>query len=103
MCASDKLRPGWLEWSLLPLKTLILLSLPFLFFADSKLMPWLAPLDMSLDMLVGWLCLFCTVVLSVAAGFQRFLGRATAARGSILFAVLALLLGVTLSPLFAVK
>jgi hypothetical protein len=103
MRAPDKMRKRWFEWSLLPLKALVLLALPFLFFADSKLVPWLKPLDMSLDMLVGWLCLFCAVAFTVAAGFQRFMGLPGGARGSIAFAVLALLLGVTLSPLFVVK
>ncbi len=66
-------------------------------------MPWLTPLDISLDMLVGWLCLFCAVAFLVAAVFQRIVGPPGAARGSIVFAVLAFLLGITLSPLFAIK
>ena len=81
----------------------VLLALLLIFFVDSKHMPWLAPLDMSLDMFVGWLCLFCAPVFLLAAGIQKFVGPQGAAQGSIIFAVLAFILGVTLSPLFAVR
>jgi hypothetical protein len=103
MSGPEKRRGRWFEWFLIPLKALVLFTLPLLFFADSKYLPWLVRLDMSPDMLAGWLCLFCAVALAAAGGYQRFADRPEAARGSFIFAVLAFLLGITLSPLFAVK
>ena len=65
-------------------------------------MPWLAALDMSLDMFVGWLCLLCCLVFVVAAVVEKSIGREGAARRTIWFAVLAFILGAILSPLFSI-
>jgi hypothetical protein len=94
---------AWLRWWLLPLKVFVLLALPLVFLSDSPYMPWLTPFDMSLDMFVGWLCLLCFLVFLIAAIIQRLVGPPRAARWSILFAVLSLILGAILSPLFAVE
>jgi hypothetical protein len=101
MSASDTSRRRWFEWPFLPLKVFVLLALPLAFFADSRHMPWLTTLDMSLDMFVGWICLLCFLVFLIAAVIQRFLGPEGAARRSIWFAVLAFILGAILSPLFS--
>jgi hypothetical protein len=102
MNASEASKRRWFELSLFPLKLFVLLALPLVFFADSPRMPWLAALDMSLDMLVGWLCLLCSVVFVSASVVQKYFGPEGAARRSIWFAVLAFILGAILSPLFAI-
>ena len=91
----------WFERLLLPLEAFVLLALPLVCFADSRHMPWLASLGMSLDMFVGWLCLVFSLAFVIAAVIQKFVGPEGASRRSICFAVLAFILGAILSPLFA--
>jgi hypothetical protein len=92
----------WAEWWLLPLKVFVVLAVGVVPFADSSAMPSVPALDMSLDMLVGWVCLFCSLVFTAASVIQRFFGPEGAARRSVAFAVVAFILGAILSPLFAV-
>ena len=96
------MKRGWVEWSLVPLKVFVLLALCVVPFADSSAMPSVPALDMGLDMLVGWVCLFCSLVFTGASLIQRSFGPEGAARRSIVFAVLAFIIGAILSPLFAV-
>ena len=85
------------------MKAIVLLALPFMFLADSAWMPWVPWLDLSLDMLIGWLCLGFAVILAVAGAIQRWIGPEGAARRTFLFAALALLVGVVLSPMLAIR
>ncbi len=101
MSALQASRERWLEWSLLPLKVFVLLALPLIFFAESPRLPWLATFDRGLDLLVGWLCLLCSPLMLIASLIQKLFGPEGAARRSILFAVLAFIIGAILSPLFA--
>ena len=101
MSESHTLKRGWFEWALLPVKVFVLLALPLVLFADSPRMPWLASLDMGLDMLVGWLCILCSLVFVVASLVQGLVGPAGAARRCFWFALLAFIVGGILSPLFS--
>jgi hypothetical protein len=92
----------WLRWGLLPFKAFALLALPLIPLADSAGMPWIPSLDLGLDMLVGWLCLLCSLVLVVAAVVQKFIGPVGAAWRTLCFAVLAFIVGAFLSPLFVI-
>ena len=94
------LKRGWFEWTLLLLKVFGLLAVAVIPFADSSSMPAVPALDMDLDVLVGWLCLLCSVVFVVASVIQKWVSPG-AARRSVGFAVLAFIVGAILSPLFA--
>ena len=65
------LKRGWFEWTLLPLKVFVLLAVAVIPFADSSSMPAVPALDMDLDVLVGWLCLLCSLVFVVASVIQK--------------------------------
>lgn len=95
------LKRGWFEWTLLPLKVFVLLAVAVIPFADSSSMPAVPALDMDLDVLVGWLCLLCSLVFVVASVIQKSVSPEGTARRSVGFAVLAFIVGAILSPLFA--